>query len=44
MTQNLAAYKKIPFIFAMSFFHSILDLRLTSLCNQGVGRLFRWEA
>ena len=27
-------------IFASSFFHSILDLRLTSLCKGGIVRLF----
>lgn len=44
MIQNVGGYKKIPFIFASSFFHSILDLRLTSLCKERVGRLFHWEA
>lgn len=44
MIQNIGEYKKIPFIFALSFFHSILDLRLTSLCKERVGRLCRWEA
>lgn len=34
MTQNVAGYTRIPFIFATSFFHSILDLRLTSLSSR----------
>lgn len=37
------AYNIIPIIFASSFFHSILDLRLTSLCKGGIVRLLRWE-
>lgn len=41
MTPVLVAYMINPLIFASSFFHSILDLRLTSLCKGGIVRLFR---
>ena len=40
MLQILLTHIIKPFIFASSFFHSILDLRLTSLCKGGIVRLF----
>ena len=40
MLQILLTHIIKPLIFASSFFHSILDLRLTSLCKGGIVRLF----
>lgn len=44
MLEALLAHIINPLIFAPSFFHSILDLRLTSLCKGRIVRLFRWGA